>query len=166
MTPHPRFKALCERQFSPGGEYILAVPEYATTASRNHYFAVLHDAWMNLPDEEAKRFPTSEYFRKWLLVKAGFAQESSIVCDSARDAKSLAVTARSLDPYAVIVVSGKVVKIYTAKSQTAAAMGKEEFQKSKTDVLDKIAELIEVTPKQLRREGERQFPEPKQGERR
>jgi len=145
MTPHPRFKALCERQFSPGEEYVLAVPEFATTASRNHYFAVLHDAWMNLPEEDAKRFPTSEYFRKWLLVKVGFAKENSIVCDSARDAKNLAVTARSLDPYAVIVVSGKIVKIYTAKSQTAASMGKEEFQASKSAVLDLAAEMIGTT---------------------
>ena len=152
MTPHPRFKLLCSKQFAVNEEYVLAVPEHASTATRNHYFAALHDAWMNLPDDEANRFPSEQHFRSWLLIKAGFADERSIVCDTARDAKNLARTARILDGYAVIIVSGNVVKIFTAKSQSRPAMSREEFQASKDAVLALAAEMIGVKVSELKKQ--------------
>ena len=148
MIPHPRLRELCNRQYAVGEQYILAVPQYPTPATRNHYFASLHDAWMNLPEND-KRFPTEEHFRKYLLIKAGFASENTVVCDTPRDAKNLAATVRAHDGFAVITVSGNVVKIYSAKSQSAVAMSKEEFQASKTAVLDLAAELIGTTRTEL-----------------
>jgi hypothetical protein len=150
MTPHPRFKALCNKQFCVGEEYVLTVLESASTISRNHYFASLRDVWMNLPEGDT-RFPSEVHMRKYLLIKAGFSDEKSIVCDTARDANNLARLARSLDGYAVIVISGKVVKIYTAKTQSAVAMKKDEFQASKQAVLELAAELIGTTPAELKK---------------
>jgi len=42
------------------------------------------------------------------------------------------------DEYAVIVVRGSIVREYTAKSQSVAAMNKQEFQRSKKDVLEYV----------------------------
>lgn len=144
MIPHPRFKALCNRQYAVHEQYILTVPEYPSTATRNHYFASLHEVWMNLPSDD-KRFPTEDHMRKWLLIKAGFCNERTTVYDTPRDAHKAGVDVRDSAPFDVIIVSGNIVKRYTAKSQTAVAMSKEEFQASKVAVLDLAAELIGTT---------------------
>lgn len=145
MIPHPRFRKLCDQQFVVGLDYVLVTDEQASTASRRHYFAALHDVWLNLPEEEAARFPNSEFLRKWCLVKAGYADERTDICDSAADARRLALTARALDGFAIISCSGNVVKIWTAKSQSPRAMDKAQFQESKQKVLDIAASMIGTT---------------------
>lgn len=161
MAPLPRFKGMCDRQFVVGEEYPLALLEPRSRRTHNHFFASVHEAWRNLPEDIASDFPSAEHLRKWALCKTGWSIMKTFPCESHDHARNLAVFARSADEYAVIEVRGNVVRIHQAKSQSAAAMGKAEFQASKTDVLDKIAELIGVTTGQLRREGERHFPEPK-----
>ena len=155
MVPHPRFKTLCDRQFMLDEQYVLAANEEVSTASRGQYFASLRDAWMNLPDDVAKRFPTQDHLRRWCLIKAGFCDERSIVCDTPSDARRLAMMARSLDGYAVITQKENVVVIYTAKSQSAAAMTKEQFQDSKQKVLDLVSEMIGVNRGTLLKESGR-----------
>ena len=152
MAPHPRFKGLCDRQFALNEQYVLVINEEASTASRGHYFASLRDAWLNLKEEEAKRFPTQDHLRRWCLIKAGFCDERSIVCDTPSDARRLAMMARSLDGYAVITQKENVVVVYTAKSQSAAAMSKEEFQTSKDAVLDIVSSMIGVNRGTLQKE--------------
>jgi hypothetical protein len=152
MVPHPRFKLLCHRQFTVSNEYVLAIQEEISGPSRRHYFAALRNAWMNLRDEDSLRFPTEGHLRKWLLIKAGFAEERTIVCDTKRDALNLAKAARSLDGYAVIVVSEKVVKIFNALSQ--GKMSKQEFQASKNATLDLASEMIGTDVRELKRQGE------------
>jgi hypothetical protein len=161
MAPMPRFKKICDAQFIVGEEYPLTLLEARSRNSHNHFFATVHEAWKNLPEDIASDFPSTEHLRKWALCKTGWSTMKTFPCETHDHARNLAIFARSADEFAVIEVRGNIVRIHQAKSQSAAAMGKDEFQKSKTDVLDKIAELIEVTPKQLRREGERQFPEPR-----
>lgn len=109
---------------------------------------------MNLPEGDT-RFPTAQHMRKYLLVKAGFADERTIVCDTKRDAKNLALAARDLDGYAVIECRDTVVKIWTAKSQSAQAMGPDEFKASKDAVLDLAAKEIGVTRGELEKKGGR-----------
>lgn len=161
MAPMPRFRKMCDAQFVVGEEYPLAILEARSRRSHNHFFASVHEAWRNLPEGIAEDFPSSEHLRKWALCKTGWSTMKTFPCETLDHARRLAVFARSADEFAVIELRGSVVRIHQAKSQSAAAMGKEAFQASKTDVLSKIAELIDVTPTQLRREGERQFPEPK-----
>ena len=92
-----------------------------------------------------------EHFRKKLLIETGYFHESAVDCDSEKGAATVAAFMAPLDPSCVILVRGKVIIKYVAMSQSTAAMGKEEFQKSKWDVLGAAAALIEVTPKQLER---------------
>ena len=117
--------------------------------SHRHYFAQLKEAWETLPEKLQKKYPTEDIFRKKLLIEAGYFHESETVCDTPRDAVTVAAFMAPLDPAAVITVRGNVIKKYVAESQSVAAMGKERFQKSKWAVLDLAASLIEVTPKQL-----------------
>lgn len=104
---------------------------------------------MNLPEELAMRFPTEEALRKYALIKAGFADERSIVCADHIEAERVAAFVRPADTYAVVTVAGNVVRMFTAKSQSYRSMDKATFAASKRAVLDVLAALIGVTPAQL-----------------
>lgn len=149
MQALPRFAKLCDRQFVVGQTYTLVVREERSTASHGHFFASVNECWKNLPEDEAERWPTAEHLRKWALVKTGYADERSIVCASAAEARRVAAFVRGFDEFAVIVASGPVVKVFTAKSQSERSMDKTEFQDSKTKVLELLSGMIGVTRKEL-----------------
>jgi hypothetical protein len=147
MTPlHPR---RADAAFVIGEVYTLAEVQGRSAASHNHYFAALNDAWLNLPEDKAERFPTADHLRKWALIRAGYRDERSIVCASKAEAQRVAAFLKPMDDYAVVVVSEAVVTVYTAKSQSVKAMGKQDFQASKDAVLTVLAEMIGVEPAQL-----------------
>lgn len=162
MRPDPRFRRLCDHQFVVGIEYSLAPIEARTRKSHNHYFATLHDIWLNLPEDHGRRFPTEEHMRAWALVEAGYATEKVVVCDTKKDAQRLAAFARREKPFSVIIVSGPVVKIFDPMSQSGQAMGREVFQDSKTKVLD-VCSALTATPREAfeREAAERVPPERK-----
>lgn len=141
MAPLPRFLQLCDKQFAVGAEYTLQIVEPRSMKSHSHYFACIHTAWDNLPEQFQKKYPTEEALRAKALVATGFCTERDYVCESPAKATYLAKIIRTYAEYAVIKVSGDVVKVFEAKSQSVAAMGNEEFQASKTAVLDWIQAL-------------------------
>jgi len=149
FVPMPRFVKLCDKEFVIGENYPLIVHEDRSQASHRQFFAALHDAWENLPLDWAERFPTSEHLRKYALVRCGYADERSIVCSSKAEAQRIAAFVKPMDAYAVVIVQQSVVKVFTPKSQSTKAMGKKEFQESKTKVLDFVASLIGVTADEL-----------------
>jgi hypothetical protein len=152
FTPLPQFQRICDRQFVVGICYPMVVEEKRSSASHRHYFAAVHDAWMNLPDAEAARFPSDEHLRHWALIETGYCNEKTYVCDTQTDARKLALVARQLDTFAVIKLSKNVVKIYTARSQSIHAMNAEEFKNSKNKVLDLLSGLIGITRGTLNKE--------------
>lgn len=119
--------------------------------SHRHYHAQIGEAWKNLPEELEAEYPTPEHLRKKMLIKEGYADMKEIVCDTARDAAVVAAFIAPLNEYGIVTVSGNVIRIFTAKSQAVAAMGKSEFQESKWKVLNAIAALIQTSPRQLER---------------
>lgn len=144
MVPkHPR---LADKHYVVGESYPLVIHEERSGNSHRHYFASVHEAWSNLPEDEAIRFPTSEHLRKWALVKAGYADERSIVCASKAEALRLAAFMRPMDEYAIVVTSEATIKVFTPKSQSVRAMGKKDFQDSKTKVLEIVWGLVGVAP--------------------
>ena len=143
MVPHERFAQLCERQFVEGQDYALTVIEEVSGKSRAHLFAVIRDTWMSLPEND-KRFPSSEHLRKWALVQVGHSTETDFVLDTVRDAKATALALRKADEYAIIILSGKVVKLCTAKSLSGPDAKHEKFQEVKTKVMDLLASLTGV----------------------
>ena len=149
MIPLQRLRKRCDELFVVGERYTLIPHEDRSGRSHRHYFASVKSAWENLPEVMAERFPTPDHLRKWALIRAGYRDERSIVAASKTEALRIASFVRPIDEYAVVTVSEAVVTIYTAKSQSTKAMGKKDFQASKEKVLDVLAEIIDVSRKEL-----------------
>lgn len=151
MVPLSRYGQIAGRQFHDAEEYPLVVLEARSRESHSHYFAAVHDGWLNLPEDISPRFPTSEHLRKWCLIEASWFDENEVDCGTAKAAKEAAMMARKLDEYARISIHGSVVLVRRAKSQSAKAMGKQAFEDSKRAVLDIIASMVGVSRAQLKK---------------
>ena len=146
MEPLSRFHNVCNDAFTVGEVYRMEVIEERSIVSHRHYFATLHDLWMNLPETAAISFPSDEHFRKHCLIMTGFRDERSFVAASKAEALRLAAFVKPLDEYAIVSVHEATVLVWTAQSQSARAMGKVKFQQSKQAVLDYASELVGVPP--------------------
>lgn len=155
MIPLARFMRLCDNQFVVGEQYRMEAIEERSRISHNHYFASIHDAWLNLPEYMSDQFLTETHLRKHALIKAGYADKGSFACASKAEAIRLAAFIKPTDEYAIITVEECVVTRYTAQSQSVKAMGKEKFQASKTAVLEIISNMIGVAPRKLNKEAGR-----------
>jgi hypothetical protein len=151
MVPRAAFKRRCDEEFVVGEIYRLEAREERSINSHRHYFACIREAWMNLPEHLAEQYASPEHLRKKALIKAGYRNERSVVCDTPAQATKVAAFLMPIDEYGAVVVRGNVVYHLTAKSQSMKAMGKKEFAESKEAVLNAIAALIDVTPEELRR---------------
>lgn len=152
MRPRGRHQKACDQQFVVGMSYPLVLAEPRSMNSHRHFFASVHEAWTNLPEDLAERFPTDEHLRKWALIKAGFADERSIVCGSKAEAQRVAAFIKPMDQFSVVIVKEAIVKVYTAQSQSTKAMGAKQFQASKEAVLNVVSDLIDVQTAELPRE--------------
>ena len=150
MWPQGRFAKLAQEGFTKGRVYRLVEDEERSSATHRHYFAAVREAWLNLPEIWAERFPTAEHLRKWCLIKAGFRVESTWVLPSASEAVRTGTILRKLDDFAVVVIDRQTVSHFRAKSQSKREMNRKEFQASKEAVLDLLAQMIEVTPDELK----------------
>ena len=144
MVPLPRFAERSRKQYKVGETYRLVEENERSMQSHNHFFSCIQESWKNLPHDIAESYPSPDHLRRWALVRAGFADERSIVAGSNEEARRIAAFVRPSDPYAVITVGGCVVKVFTAKSQSRKAMGAKDFQASKTAVLEIVAGLVGV----------------------
>jgi len=157
MVPEPKYANLARRQFHPGETYPLVVLEPRSRASHSHFFAALHDAYVNLPETISARWQNQEHFRKYLLIETGWFDEEEFRFDSALYAKRFATFYRKEKgaDYVRIIIpksSPTTVIIQTAKSQSAAAMGKKDFTDSKRDVLDLAASFVGTTAAELHKQ--------------
>jgi hypothetical protein len=164
FRPPASFLPYINREYSKEEVYHLVPVEERSQASHNHYFAAVGEAFNNLSEENATRFPSREHLRHWALVQCGYATETNFVLANSKEARKLAADIRKRDPYAVIVMSkdnrladrsSSVVKVFDAESQSVGAMKRERFEQSKRDVLDLVAAMARTTPVQLYKEGRR-----------
>jgi hypothetical protein len=132
-----------------GEQYYVEPRQARSMNSHRHFFASVNEAWQNLPEPLAKRFKTADHLRRYALIKTGFYLSQQLVCPTKKAAEITAAWIRPAAEYSVITVDGRVVTRFDAKSQNTREMGKEDFQKSKTAVLDFLAELIGTTRKEL-----------------
>lgn len=142
----PRVPRLADKHYVVGLSYRLVPHEERSMRSHRFYFASVNEAWKNLPEDMADRFPTADHLRKYALIKSGYRDERSIVCSSKAEALRVGAFIRPMDEYAVVVVRDAVVTVYEAKSQSMRAMGKKTFGASKEAVLDTVASMIGTTP--------------------
>ena len=139
-----RHQKAADAEFVVGETYRLEQIKERSAKSHAHFFAALNAGWLNLPETMVDSFPTSEHLRKHCLIKAGFCDKRSIQCSSKTEALRLAAFVKPMDEYAIVTVTGSLVTVYTAQSQSQRAMGKENFQKSKQAVLDLIDTMLDV----------------------
>lgn len=148
LVPLKRFTKLCNDQYVVGETYTMAEIEDRSKVSHDHYFATLDDYWHNLPESQADQIysRSPEHLRKYALIKCGYANILDHVCESKAEALRTAALIAPIDEYALIEVRGCVVRIARAQSQKMRAMGKKDFQESKSKVLDYVASLIDGKP--------------------
>ena len=149
----PQSADIARERYVEGETYILVPHTARSDKSHNHYFACIKAAWDNLPEDIAAKVASPDHLRKWALIKSGWRDEQVIGCKDEADAKQMATIIKSilrpLDDYAVVIPSDESVTVYTAKSQTLKAMGKDDFQKSKDDVFRVLSELLSVDISEL-----------------
>lgn len=138
----PRHPRRADQLYVVGERYWLEPHEPRSMRSHGHFFACVHEAWANLPEDLAEQYPTADHLRKRALIKAGYRNERSFVCASRAEALRFLTFLKATDNMAFYVVHECTVIEYTAKSQSMRAMGKRDFQASKDAVLDVLAELI------------------------
>lgn len=143
------FQLRADKQYVTDQVYTLVPQEIRSAESHRHYFACLHDAWLNLSETYTDELPTSEHLRAWALVKAGYADKSTINCASRDDAIRVASIASGGAKIRIVDVSGRVVTVWTPHSQSQRAMGKQKFQDSKTKVLDIVAAMARTNRREL-----------------
>lgn len=149
MVPLPYMAKRADQQFVIGETYRMETAEERSARSHSHYFAAVHEAWTNLPEDQAERFPTSEHLRKWALIQCRYCDQRQTVCSTRAEALRIAAFIKPMDDYAVVTAVEYVVTVYTAKSQSRRAMPGKEFQESKIKVLDLLASMLGVEPEKL-----------------
>jgi hypothetical protein len=158
MILDQRFRRTADEQYTVGERYRMEPVEDRSAKSHSHEFAWLKSAWATLPEHLALEYPTEEHLRKRALIATGWCTMQDFVCATRAEAQRTAATLRSvLDDYSVVIISDAVVRVCQARSQARNRMNKADFQASKTDVLEYVANLLGVDPKQV--EGVR-FSEP------
>ena len=131
--------------YVPGKDYLLTEFEERSLRSHNHLFAALDEAFHNLPEEMAANFVNREHFRKYIEIKVGHCTPETFVFDTPQDATRTAQFMRMLKEFSVVDVVGNVVTRYVAKSISKRELGKDAFQKLKTDMLETAAAMVGVT---------------------
>lgn len=131
-----------DRFYVVGETYDLVTHQERSSASHAHYFASVNEAWKNLPEDMAERWPSPEHLRKWALIKAGYCVSTTVLFANRKDAEKAAALVIPLDEFSVVDVKETTLTRYVAKSQSYRAMPKGEFQRSKDDVLRVLDELL------------------------
>jgi hypothetical protein len=149
LDPLARDLPALANEFEPGRVYRICRYEERSPESHNHEFAVVDEAWKNLPEHLRAQFHNPTMLRKHGLIRAGYCNSRELVCSSKTEALRTAAFIRPFDEYAIVVVDGCVVRVLTAHSQSKRAMGKARFQASKDAVLQFCAELIGTDARSL-----------------
>lgn len=149
MMPVRGFQKRCDEQFYIGERYRLEVVEERSTATHNHEFAFLNEAWKQLPEALADLFPSPDHLRKRALIDTGYFDEEAVDAGSNAAALRVASFVRSKDDFALVIVRGPIVLVRTAKSQSRRSMNKAEFQASKQAILEIVSALIGTTAEKL-----------------
>lgn len=141
--------ARCHDTLEQGETVTLEVERIRSGASHRHQFAEIKELWATLPESlsGAPYAQNPETLRKHALIATGYADVSTVDAGSKAAAERVAAAleplARRAHGYALVTVSGPLVRVYTPESQSYRAMGRDRFQESKDRVLNWISALVE-----------------------
>jgi|SRR5215831_20560315 len=145
FRPMPYFRRQVVEQFKPGEIYRLIEHGDRSAESHRHFFACVHEAWNNLREDDADRFPSADHLRKWALTFTPFCDIRSYRAASHSEALRVAKMMTEGEQYVRCEVEDKQVTIYTPHSQAYASMNNRAFQQSKSAVLDVLARKLGVS---------------------
>jgi hypothetical protein len=136
-----------------GRRYWLDEVSERSWISHAHEFAFVAQAWDNLAQPLQDKFPTPEHLRKAALIATGWYRETIIDAGSKPGAQRVAGYVNGKDEFSHVIVRGATVIVRTARSQRMRGhdrMDKDEFQRSKDDILGWISQLIGVSAEDLK----------------
>lgn len=152
FQPLRNFHNIARAHYGEGECVTLEPHEERSDKSHDHQFAWLKDAWQTLPEAIAADYPSPTHLRKRALIAAGWCDVRDYACASRAEAQRLASTLRGeLDDYTVVIVRDAVVRVCRAKSQAKNKMKAADFQRSKSDIIEYVARLLDVAPETLAR---------------
>ena len=155
FIPYLRHNNAIAAAFKDGDHVYIEIQRERSTASHKHQFAWIRDAFDSLPDDVHGRelWKRPSHLRKHALIMTGHCDATHIVVGSDTAAHEVRNVIKAdkdkLHGYSMVTASGPTISILTPHSQSQAAMGAETFQKSKTDILNWIADLLQTNPKDL-----------------
>lgn len=141
-----------DKAFVIGQRYWLEEVSDRSWISHRQEFAWIAEAWNNLPEALADKFPSPEHLRKSALVATGWHREMIIDAGNAAAALRVAAYAKGRDEFAHVTTRGQTVTVRWARSQRMHGhdrMDKAEFERAKADIVGWIAELLNVEPQRL-----------------
>lgn len=155
FRPLPGFARTADRHYVVGEVSPLAPVLERSEVSHRQEFAWLREAWQSLPEHLSDEYPTAEHLRKRMLIKTGWCTTTDYICATRAETLRWAdYLRRELDEYAVVIVRDGIVRVHRARSQSRTAMNKEDFQASKTAILEAVSDLLGVAPATLERQRE------------
>lgn len=150
LRPSTKYQArLADEHFVVGQNHRIVEESETSSQTMRHEFAWLREAWQSLPDDLLDQYPNPEILRKHGLIAKGHCTMVQHACASVAEAERLAAILKPYDPYAIVRQRGPVVTVYTAVSQSRKAMGAAMFQRSKSDLMEFVGELLGVDPETL-----------------
>jgi len=144
-----RWAKEADRHYVVGQRYRMVEEQERSEVSHRHEFAWLRTAWESLPDNLLDQYPNPEILRKHGLIAKGHCTMTQHVCASVAEAERLAAILRPYDAYAIVRQRGPVVTVYKAVSQSYRAMGAKMFQRSKSDLMEFVGDLLGIDPATL-----------------
>jgi len=132
----------CDKALTIGEVLTWEKIQFRSMKSHDHFFVCVDESWKNLPEAIAGEYPNSETLRKRILIKAGYCTESHFIFRDTKEAIANCAFMLSLDEYLMFEISGNIVKVWKAESQSLKAMGAKRFQESKEKVLELLSDLI------------------------
>jgi hypothetical protein len=144
----PFLLRLARERYGEGEIISLGIEHERSKKTHDHQFAMIEELWQNLPEALAQMpyAKSAEALRKHALVECGYTDCETIDAGSKAAAERVAAYLSRLATlahgYAIVKISGPVVRCYTPQSQSFRAMGKKTFQESKEAVLGWVEALL------------------------
>lgn len=138
--------SLCDANYELDEILTLAEIQDRSMASHRQYFAMIREAWKNLP-ENLQLEPYAGHYhhlRKHALILCGYRAEpmSFVMASHAEALRSAPVLKAAMKEYCLAPVRENTVTILRAQSQSLKDMGRTDFQQSKDRTLTWVSELI------------------------
>ena len=148
--PLRQYAKILDASLVIGERYLTTFEPLSSIKSRSHYFATIADIFSSWPESHPRQFDTPDHMRYWALIRCGFRKERLFSAANKAEAGRLAAfLRRDDDQYVEAAVHDNVVVEWTALSQKTHAMGREQFGRSKTEVLAFLAGEVGVTVESL-----------------